>query len=524
MDSGAGEASARGGKGGLASASAGDGLSAGENRLEIGPAVPAPGVVVFAAAEKIGQNQLLMAHFGRGGWRDRIVNGTVQEKVGRKWMVQWDFPSSSGSTTTLGHGGTFFTRHATRHDPGHARAHDQLSPAGAQDSSSDSSSDSFSGSSSDEDETVDPSSHLPAAAVARWSLNLDGSSGADGGPSATVPGAQASTAVAQSPPRTPGRAGQSPQSNPSRSFTRLQQRRAAHVFLEKDCVTWNVVQEGFTVDESARHQHFRPYVNWRGLGLGFLGEVDVTSCTCMPYVRAFLPPEWRYDVLRWTNLPIPDAQTWVQPWEFYVLCGVLVAFTILQAGRKRDLWSGSTKESFFETQKFGIKFGISYNGFAFLMSTLIFLDPTKHDALRDPWYRCRSIVDPYNRRVECEWMPGRQFCVDELIMEWDGKGAYDRNTVVGMPHVTKEARTPRDVRMEGKCCACALSSIISVFVLRAPQPRTCCRMEVNKIQFSTLIFAGIPPELAHLDLETLKVTFCALSRGTVDFSVVLFVS
>ena len=101
-------------------------------------------------------------------------------------------------------------------------------------------------------------------------------------------------------------------------------------------------------------------------------------------------------------------------------------------------------------------------------------------------------------------------------MEWDGKGAYDRNTVVGMPHVTKEARTPRDVRMEGKCCACALSSIISVFVLRAPQPRTCCRMEVNKIQFSTLIFAGIPPELAHLDLETLKVTFCALSRGGTD--------
>ena len=110
----------------MASASAGDGLSAGENRLEIGPAVPAPGVVVFAAAEKIGQNQLLMAHFGRGGWRDRIVNGTVQEKVGRKWMVQWDFPSSSGSTTTLGHGGTFFTRHATRHDPGHARAHDNF--------------------------------------------------------------------------------------------------------------------------------------------------------------------------------------------------------------------------------------------------------------------------------------------------------------------------------------------------------------------------------------------------------------
>jgi len=42
--------------------------------------------------------------------------------------------------------------------------------------------------------------------------------------------------------------------------------------------------------------------------------------------------------------------------------------------------------------------------------------------------------------------------------------------------------------------------------------------------FLGLIFAGIPPELALVDLETLKVTFCALSRGTVDFSVVLFVS
>ena len=41
-------------------------------------------------------------------------------------------------------------------------------------------------------------------------------------------------------------------------------------------------------------------------------------------------------------------------------------------------------------------------------------------------------------------------------------------------------------------------------------------MEVNKIQFSTLIFAGIPPELAHMDLGTLRVTFYALSRGTVD--------
>ena len=83
------------------------------------------------------------------------------------------------------------------------------------------------------------------------------------------------------------------------------------------------------------------------------------------------------------------------------------------------------------------------------MSTLIFFDPNQQDVKSDPWYKCRSIVDTYNRRVQRAWIPGWQLSVDELFVEWEGKGAYNRNSVDGMPHDTKEACKPRGVDRNG---------------------------------------------------------------------------
>ena len=80
--------------------------------------------------------------------------------------------------------------------------------------------------------------------------------------------------------------------------------------------------------------------------------------------------------------------------------------TILRVEDKRSLWSDGTKESFFEPQKFGSKFGISNKRFKFLMSSMIFHDPAKANASTDPWYKSRYIVDTYNARVKKAWAPG----------------------------------------------------------------------------------------------------------------------
>ena len=383
----------------MAAAGAGHGLSGGANLVQNGQVVPAVGLVVFAMSDKIGLKKELLMRFGRGGWRGQTVKGTVRQQTGNKWMVDWDLPSTSASITSRSYGRLWFKNNAKTDDSVNAGSIDGLAGSEEEHSSSSSSSQDSDGSSSDEDEEGGPRERSQRSSFAQRSLNFAENGGGPSSPSAASGAASGAPPAASPPAQAEGGVGPSP----TRQSPRQQSQLPAHALLKTENVIWKKLDEGISIDPAAGHAWMRPGMTWRTVGMHMIGELDASARVPMHYVRAFMPREWKKQVLQWTNACIQEDTDYVQEWEVDAFLGVLTAFTILRVGKKESLWADGSKESFFEPQKFGSKFGISYKRFKFMMTNLIFFNPNSNgpsvQVAKDPWYKSRFIVDTYNSRV-----------------------------------------------------------------------------------------------------------------------------